>query len=79
MNRAHSNPFRSELAARWKMIDASRLANDVDLECDACVIGSGAGGGVVAETLTRAGLDVVIVEEGPLRTSSDFRMLESQA
>jgi len=79
MSRLHSNPFASELAARWKMIDASRAAKDVDLECDACVVGSGAGGGVVAETLARAGLDVVIVEEGPLRTSSDFRMLESEA
>ncbi|MGW8142261.1 GMC oxidoreductase (plasmid) [Sphingomonas zeae] len=30
----------------------------------ACVIGSGAAGAVVADTLVRAGLDVVVVEEG---------------
>ena len=77
--RGTSDPFRSETASRWKVIDASRLADDRVVECDACVVGSGAGGGVVAETLARAGLNVVIVEEGPLRTSRDFRMLESQA
>jgi choline dehydrogenase-like flavoprotein len=77
--RVTSDPFRSALAARWKLIDASRAPDDLALDCDACVVGSGAGGGVVAETLARAGLTVVIVEEGPLRTSSDFLMLESQA
>jgi choline dehydrogenase-like flavoprotein len=79
VKRGASDPFRSALAARWKVIDASRATKDIDIECDACIVGSGAGGGVVAETFARAGLRVVIVEEGPLRTSSDFRMLESQA
>ena len=74
-----SDPFRSALAATWKVIDASRAPDDVALDCDVCVVGSGAGGGVVADTLARAGLSVVIVEEGPLRTSRDFRMLESEA
>ena len=79
LKRETTDPFRSALAAHWKVIDASRATNDLVLECDACIVGSGAGGGVVAETLARAGLNVVVVEEGPLRTSSDFRMLESQA
>ena len=79
IQRESSNPYRTALAARWKVIDASRDPDDIAIECDVCVVGSGAGGGVVAETLARAGLTVVIVEEGPLRTSSDFRMLESQA
>jgi choline dehydrogenase-like flavoprotein len=61
------------------VIDASTLERDLALACDVCVVGSGAGGGIAAETLARAGLAVVIVEEGPLRTSSDFRMLESDA
>ena len=38
-----------------------------------------AGGVDGGDPLARAGLRVVIVEEGPLRTSRDFRMLESQA
>lgn len=33
--------------------------------CDVLVIGSGAGGAVVADRLTAAGRDVVLVEEGP--------------
>ena len=33
---------------------------------DAIIIGSGAGGSAVADSLTRAGLDIVMVEEGPL-------------
>ncbi len=31
---------------------------------DACVIGSGAGGSVAADHLVRAGLDVLLIEEG---------------
>lgn len=77
--RVSTDPFRAGLAAGWKIVDASRLPNDLTLDCDVCIVGSGAGGGVAAEVLARAGLAVVIVEEGPLRTSSDFRMLESEA
>jgi choline dehydrogenase-like flavoprotein len=43
------------------------------------IVGSGAGAGITAEILARAGLQVVIVEEGPLRSSSDFRQHESEA
>src|SRR5687767_5272158 len=74
-----TDPFRAGLAAGWNVIDASKQAADLTLECDVCIVGSGAGGGVTAEILSGAGLRVVIVEEGPLRTSSDFRMLESEA
>lgn len=40
---------------------------------DAVVIGSGAGGAMVARTLAQAGLDVVIVEEGRRWTVDEFR------
>jgi choline dehydrogenase-like flavoprotein len=43
------------------------------------IVGTGAGAGITAELLARAGLKVVMVEEGPLRSSSDFRQHEAQA
>ena len=49
------------------------------ITCDVAIIGSGAGAGITAELLTKAGLKVVIVEEGPLKSSSDFNQLESEA
>ena len=73
------DPIRDGLAAGWKMVDAAALERDLDLEADVAVIGSGAGGGVTAEILCSAGLRVAIVEEGPLMSSSDFRMRESDA
>ena len=73
------DPFREGLAAGWKHVDASQLAVDLPIEADVVIIGSGAGGGVTAEILTANGLKVVIVEEGPLRTSSDFKMREAEA
>jgi choline dehydrogenase-like flavoprotein len=49
------------------------------LDCDVAIVGTGAGAGITAELLTAAGLKVVLIEEGPLRSSSDFRQLESDA
>ncbi|MGA7478759.1 MAG: FAD-dependent monooxygenase, partial [Azonexus sp.] len=69
------DPFREGLASGWKHVDASGLAADQTYEADVVIVGSGAGGGVTAELLAASGLDVIIVEEGPLKTSSDFKML----
>ena len=40
------------------------------------IIGSGAGGGVAAEILSLAGLKVLLIEEGALRTSDSFRDMD---
>ncbi len=74
-----ADPVRDGLAAGWKVIDAAALERDLRLEVDVVVAGSGAGGGVTAEILAQAGLAVAVVEEGPLRSSSDFRMREREA
>jgi choline dehydrogenase-like flavoprotein len=43
-----------------------------ELTCDVAVVGSGAGGSVLAAGLAARGLSVVVLEEGPLATGRDF-------
>ena len=74
-----ANPIREGLGRGWKVVDASQLARDTTLEADVAIVGTGAGGGIAAETLADAGLRVVMIEEGPLRSSADFRMREAEA
>lgn len=73
------DPFLEGMGRGWEVIDASRLAADRELEADVAIVGSGAGGGIAAEILAKAGLKVVIVEEGPLKTSTDFKLREADA
>jgi choline dehydrogenase-like flavoprotein len=73
------DPVADGLAAGWKVTDASGLERDLRLSCDVAIVGTGAGGGVTAEILANAGLEVVLLEEGALRSSRDFHMLESEA
>jgi len=54
---------------------ADRTASNgrpLELSCDVVVIGSGAGGGVVAAELAEAGLDVLVLEEGGHHTTDEF-------
>jgi len=48
------------------------LTEDRVLTCDVCIVGSGAGGGVLGLELARRGLDVVMLEEGGYHTRRDF-------
>jgi choline dehydrogenase-like flavoprotein len=73
------DPVRTGLASGWKVLDASSLTGDRTLDADVAIVGTGAGGGTAAEILARTGLRVVMIEEGPLATSSDFHMRESEA
>ncbi|MDG7000078.1 MAG: GMC family oxidoreductase [Nitrososphaerota archaeon] len=49
------------------------------LKADVVVIGSGAGGASVADVLTKAGLDVIMVEEGPYMPASRTMPRASQS
>ncbi len=48
------------------------IRGNVDVKADVCVVGSGAGGAVVAAELAERGLSVVVVEEGEYFTRDDF-------
>jgi choline dehydrogenase-like flavoprotein len=74
-----TDPIQAGLASGWKVIDASTLADNRDFEVDVAIIGTGAGGGVTAEILALAGLRILLIEEGPLKSSKDFKMREAQA
>ena len=74
-----NDPYKEGVARAWKVIDAARLESDREDEADVVIIGSGAGGGIAAEILAKSGLRVIVVEEGPLRSTRDFRMRESEA
>ena len=74
-----ADPIQAGLARGWKVIDGATLAAGRTLEADVVIIGSGAGGGVTAETLAKCGLSVIIIEEGALKSSRDFKMREADA
>jgi choline dehydrogenase-like flavoprotein len=73
------DPIRAGLARGWKVHGGPHAPLPERLACDVAIVGSGAGAGITAELLAAAGLAVVIVEEGPLRSSADFNQLESEA
>ncbi|KAA9333274.1 FAD-dependent oxidoreductase [Hymenobacter busanensis] len=50
---------------------------DTTYDCDVLVIGSGAGGGVVAGELAAAGYDVLVLEKGPYCHGCDFTQREA--
>ena len=52
---------------------------DTTLEADVCIVGSGAGGGVMAGVLGERGLKVVVLEAGGYFDDADFLQLEVPA
>jgi len=62
-----------------KPIRPVTIRTDATLHCDVVVIGSGAGGGVVAAELTAAGKDVIVLEKGGYRNEADFTHQEGEA
>ncbi|MCK6555391.1 GMC family oxidoreductase [Candidatus Binatia bacterium] len=60
------------------IVKGRTLDRDVDLRCEVCVIGSGAGGAVVARELAGVGRDVVVLEQGGYYTKADFTQREDE-
>ena len=74
-----ADPIREGLARGWRVLDMATLEHPRLFDADVCIVGTGAGGGVAAEILSKAGLRVILVEEGPLKSSRDFHMKEADA
>jgi choline dehydrogenase-like flavoprotein len=74
-----SDPYNDAERRGWDITDASALRSPLTIEADVVIVGTGAGGGTAAETLSEAGLRVVLLEAGPLKTSTKFDMQERAA
>lgn len=75
------DPIKEGLARGWRVADGATIPLEPPpvFEADVAIVGTGAGGGVAADLLSEAGLSVLLIEEGGLRSSSDFHMKESEA
>lgn len=73
------DPIALGIAGGWNAYEAHARAMPKQLVADVVIIGTGAGGGITAEICAKAGLKVLMIEEGPLKSSKDFKMLESEA
>jgi choline dehydrogenase-like flavoprotein len=57
----------------------SHLEQDLVLEGDVAIVGTGAGGAITAEILSGEGLRVLMVEEGAYHKSEDFTLRETSS
>jgi choline dehydrogenase-like flavoprotein len=60
------------------IVKGRQIDRDLNLRAEVCVIGSGAGGAVVAKELAEAGRDVVVLEQGGYYTKEDFTQREDE-
>jgi choline dehydrogenase-like flavoprotein len=72
-------PRAADAAPVASRVDAVRPERETTIGCDVCVVGSGAGGAVIAARLAEAGHRVAVLEAGPYVTAGDFRGLEADA
>ena len=68
----YAGPLGPNPDAPPKALRPMTVDRDTTLECDVCVVGSGAGGGTAAGVLAAAGLDVVVLESGDYYDDEDF-------
>ena len=73
------DPVLEGIASGWDVTDAQDMTDGTLLQADVVIIGTGAGGGTSADILAASGLRVLMLEEGPLKTTNDFDMQEISA
>src|SRR6266545_1336199 len=62
-----------------RRLEPLEIDTDQELSCDVVVVGSGAGGGVVAAELAAAGADVIVLEKGGYAAEADFHHQEAES
>lgn len=72
-------PPQPQVATTPPPITPLAITDDTTLEADVVVVGSGAGGGVVAGELARAGKRVIVLEKGGYNHEGNFTLREAQA
>lgn len=72
MSTQPSDAYPDEGLPEGSVVDGETVTGKIDEIFDAVIVGSGAAGGVAAETLTRMGWKVGIVEEGPWLKTRDI-------
>ncbi len=72
----YPGPIAAPNAGAPRPIEPIVPDGDMVIEADAVIVGSGAGGGVIAAKLAAAGLSVVVLEMGGYHTEADFNQLE---
>ena len=71
-------PTPARAALPGSVVQGHEVASDLTITADVCVIGTGAGGAVVAARLAEAGQDVMLLEEGGYWTAADFNESEAE-
>ncbi len=62
-----------------RIVQGPEIGAAIDETCDVAIVGSGAGGSVLAAGLVERGLDVVMLEAGGYHTRRDFDLDEGKA
>jgi len=68
----YPGPLGAQKSSSQRPLAVTVPQRDMELSCDVCIIGSGAGGGTAAAVLAGAGKDVIVLEAGGYFDDADF-------